>query len=71
MWPRWLVLCAVIYSCFDEDGNERLDEEEFMRLWESMNEAESALFKGNYAKAVSDYDMCVPPLCTTVIVAVS
>ena len=40
----------MIYGCFDDDGNARLDNEEMMVLLEGMN-AQAALFEGNYEKA--------------------
>ena len=43
---------AVIYSCFDDDGNGRLDQEELMHMLEAINESKGALFDGNYAKAM-------------------
>jgi Ca2+-binding EF-hand superfamily protein len=45
-------LLAVIYNCFDEDGNGRLNKEELMAMLETINESKGALFEGNYAKAM-------------------
>ncbi len=42
---------TVIYGCFDDDGNGRLDPTEMLQVLESMNSQSAALFEGNYEKA--------------------
>ena len=54
-YPAFIVtvtIATVIYSCFDDDGNGRLDQEELMHMLEAINESKGALFDGNYAKAM-------------------